>query len=698
MTADAPRPRPDLATRDPNLRLDGPAPVLRRAALFGAALATTAGAVWTMADILSGGGLTAFEATIVGLFAINFLWIAISFFTAATGLVLVAFRIDPITLRRGLARPEPGAPRSRTVIVVPIYNEDARAVFARLRAMHEALAALGRQDAFDLFVLSDTRDPDIWIEEELCWGELRRDLGRRGNVFYRRRASNLERKSGNLVDFGERWAANYDFMIVLDADSVMSGRALVRMVQLMEANPDVGLIQAPPLPVGRATLFARILQFASSVHGPTMTAGLAFWQLGSGNYWGHNAILRTDAFIACCGLPVLPGKPPLGGPILSHDFVEAALLRRAGWKVWLVPDIAGSWEELPANVLDYAARDRRWCQGNLQHIRIVFGARLKPVSRLHLFMGVMAFVSSPLWLMLLLFSTLTAWEAAQRAHRYFGGAPSLFPAWPVDRAGTMLALLAITLGMLIVPKLLSAALLALRPAEARRRGGRAGLLASALAELVFSVLLAPAMMLFHSAFVVANLAGVTVGWNPQSRADKGVPLSAAARAQAAHVTIGVGWAALALWLDPGFFVWMSPVLAGLVVAPILTSWTSSAELGRAAARRGLFVVPEEAEPPPELARAGALAAGPAADRSAGLLRILEDPVASALHAALVPAEPPTERIRIEVGLLYEKLARLGPESLTADEKLMLLSYPVKPLDQIVAGHARSSNVALRREQ
>jgi len=677
-------------TRDPRLRLYGPGAAWRRLFLFGSAIAGTAYASWTMASILGTDGLTLFEGTIVTLFTLNFLWIAISFMTAVTGLVLRVFDLDPITLRRIGPRPLPEKLRSRTVIVVPVYNENPHGVFARIRAVYESIRDLGHADAFDIFVLSDTRDPDIWIAEELAWGDLRRQLRLRNKIYYRRRELNVERKSGNLMDFCEKWAGAYDFMVVFDADSTMTGEALVRMAHLMEENPDVGLVQAPPQPTGRNTLFARILQFISHVHGPTMTAGLAFWQLGSGNYWGHNAIVRTNAFIECCGLPILPGKPPLGGPILSHDFVEAALLRRAGWKVWLVPDIEGSWEELPPNVVDYAVRDRRWCQGNLQHIRVVFGTRLRPMSRLHLFMGVMSFVSSPLWFMLLIFSTLTAWEAAQRGHRFFTGAPALFPTWPIDRAGEMLLLLGVTLGMLIVPKFLSAFLLMARSQTARQFGGRLAIFGSALVELVYSALLAPVMMLLHTLFVVTNLVGYQVQWEAQNRDDSGVPLWSAVTAHKWHVAIGIVWGGVAYWLNPGFFWWMTPVIAGLVLSPFLTHWTSRIDLGLRAKRAGLFLTPEETHPPAELVRVEALQEAPEPDRSKGLLKILEDPVSSALHAALVPQAAPSERVRIEVGILYEKLARLGPESLTREEKIKLLSYPVKPLDQVMAGRARNA--------
>lgn len=677
----------------PSLVLGGVAPWLRRLVLFSSVLAMTALAAWTMHDVLRSDGITGLETTIVALFTINFLWIALSFATAVVGLTLRIFSLDPITLRRFRGRVLPARLSSRTVIVVPVYNEDPTSVFARVRAVYESLRDLGHAEAFDIFILSDTRDPDIWIQEELAWGDLRRALKLKGRIFYRRRELNTEKKSGNLMDFCEKWGAAYDHMVVFDADSTMTGATLVTLAALMEANPNVGLIQAPPVPTGQRTVFARILQFISSVHGPTMTAGLCFWQMGSGNYWGHNAIVRMDAFVQNCGLPILSGKPPLGGPILSHDFVEAALLRRAGWKVWLVPDLDGSWEELPSNIADFAVRDRRWCQGNLQHVRVMFAEKLRPLSRLHLFMGVMAFVSSPLWFLLLVASTLTALEAAQRTHRFFTGSPALFPTWPVDRAGDMLLLLSVTLGMLILPKFLSVFLLMARSSTARLYGGRLRLLVSALIELVFSALLAPAMMLLHSRFVATNLLGRSVGWDPQNRDATGIPLMSAIWMFRWHVLIGIVWGGAAYWFNPGFFWWMTPVVAGMVLVPVLASLTSRLDVGEAAMRAGLFVTPEEAAPPRELARVSELEAIPAPDRSQGLLKILEDPVSSALHAALVPQAAPSERVRAEVGILYEKLSRLGPESLSREEKIKLLSHPVKPLDQVLAGRGPTPRTA-----
>jgi membrane glycosyltransferase len=295
----------------------------------------------------------------------------------------------------------------------------------------------------------------------------------------------------------------------------------------------------------------------------------------------------------------------------------------------------------------------------------------------------MAYVSSPLWLALLIASTLTAWEAAQSTHHFFAGGPVLFPSWPIDRAGDMLRLLAFTLGMLIVPKFLSVLLLMTHSKTAALYGGRAKLFLSALAELVFSALLAPIMMLLHTLFVLTTLLGSSVGWEAQNRDARGIPWAAALRAHKWHVFIGLVWGAAAYNFNEGFFWWMTPVLAGMVLSPLLTRWSSLHELGLKARRAKFFMTPEEASPPFELTRAAELANKPEPDKSQGILKILNDPQASALHAALIPDSAPSERIAIEVSLLYEKLSRLGPESLSRQEKTLLLSYPVKPLDQVL---------------
>tara|TARA_R110001583_G_scaffold179320_2_gene336033 strand:- start:133765 stop:135858 length:2094 start_codon:yes stop_codon:yes gene_type:complete len=669
---------------DPAVKLAGPSSVVRRLFLFGASLVTTFYAAWLMLDVLGADQLTAMEMVVVTFFTINFAWISLSFYTGVVGIFLRAFSIDAITLRPMKPINRKGKLKSKNVVVIPVYNENPERVFAGLRASYESLAATGEIDAFDFFVLSDTRDPDIWIAEEMAWSRTCAELNARGKIFFRRRSENTERKSGNLKEFCETYASNYDHMIVFDADSVMSGEAMVNMAYLMENNPDSGIIQSPPQPTGRSTLFARILQFISRVHGPTMSAGLAFWCMGSSNYWGHNAIIRVQAFIDCCGLPVLSGKPPMGGHILSHDFVEAAFMRKAGWRVWLIPQLEGSWEELPPNLIDFAVRDRRWCQGNMQHARLIFAPGFLPLSRLHFFMGVMSFLSSPLWFLLLLSSTIATLQNSRLTYSFFPGQFTMFPQWPVDRSMEMVVLLVFTIGMLIVPKVISVLMVFL--GRDRRKYGGAAVLLSGFLEMIYSALQAPIMMTMHTRFVFSILTGNQVGWDAQERDDTGVPFMAAVRTHIGIIITGLVWGAIALYVDSAFFWWLTPILAGLVLSPWLTHWSSLLWLGQKARKFKLFLTPEETATPEELACLYRLTeARPGDDVRDGLLQLIEDPYANALHSALLPARKPDRRTQIEVGIIYEKLARLGVESLTREEKLKILSWPVKPLDQIMAG-------------
>jgi len=268
--------------------------------------------------------------------------------------------------------------------------------------------------------LSDTTKLDIAQRERNQWKQFTDRIGDLSKqTFYRRREKNLHRKVGNIAEFLQRWGKNYDHMIVLDADSVMSGTCLLRMVRTMQANPRAGLIQTVPIPVRQTTFFGRFVQFAAVLYSPMLATGIAFWQTGAANYWGHNAIIRVQAFLDHCGLPTLPGKAPFGGDILSHDFVEAAMLRRAGWDVFLLADLEGSYEEVPCNIIDYATRDRRWVQGNIQHLGILDAGGLHPISRLHFLLGATAYISSLIWLLMLVLSTADAVVRALHSNEYF---------------------------------------------------------------------------------------------------------------------------------------------------------------------------------------------------------------------------------------------------------------------------------------
>jgi membrane glycosyltransferase len=571
---------------------------LRRTLFFGLTLLTSAAATGLLLDVLEANGVTWVEVVGLVLYFGLFTWIAGALWTAIAGFGVQLAGRDPLGIdTRELA----GRPlRTRVAVVMPIYNEDPVRVGSGLTATWRSLARESEEHAFDLFMLSDTADERIAVEEEALWQGLSARFGP-GRVFYRRRRDRSERKAGNIADFVRRWGANYECMIVLDADSVMSGHALVTLARAMEAHPQIGILQSLPLPAGRETLFGRLIQFGSRLQSLMLSAGLAYWQLGESNYWGHNAIVRLRPFAQYCTLPRLSGKPPLGGDILSHDFVEAAFMLRAGFEVRQLPDLSGSWEEVPPNVLDYAARDRRWTQGNLQHSRVLFFRGLHPLSRVHLLTGIVAYGSSPMWFALLLLSSLlSALEAAKKPEYFWPGFQSLFPHWPQIRSGEIAVLFGLTLVVLLLPKILGACL-AIRDRVLRREfGGSGRLWLSLLVEQLFSMLLAPSMMLFHSTFVAQTLLGRSVSWNAQERTERGVTLREAFRRQKWHLAVGVLWGAAMLRLAPQFFWWLTPVLAGLLLGIPLTVWTSRVSAGRLFRRHGLLLTPEETAPPPEL--------------------------------------------------------------------------------------------------
>ena len=572
---------------------------MRRALFFGLTFVTAGAASALLLAALEANGLKGVELPGVLLFFALFTWIAGSLWTAIAGFVIRLAGRDPAALDIAAVAGRPV--HMRTAVVMPIYNEDTARVAAGLEAVWSSLAREPEESQFDLYILSDTTNPAIAAEEEAQWQRLVARYQAPDRIFYRRRLDRSEHKAGNIADFLRRWGARYECMILLDADSVMTGATLVTLARLMEAHPEVGILQTLPLAAGRETLFGRVIQFGSRLQSPMLTSGLAYWQLGESNYYGHNAAGRVQPFAQHCTLPRLSGKPPLGGPILSHDFVEAAFMRRAGYEVRQLPELGGSWEEVPANVIDFATRDRRWTQGNLQHSRVLGFPGLHPLSRIHLLTGIVSYVSSPMWFALLVLSSVLSANAASKKPEYFlPGLRSLFPHWPQIRARETAALLALTLVVLLLPKILGV-VLAIRDRELRRQyGGAARLCASLLVEQCFSVLLAPSMMLFHSTFVLQTLLGRSVSWNTQGRTDRGVTLREAFARQKWHLLLGVVWGALMLRLAPQFFWWLSPVLLGLLCSVWLTAWTSRSSAGRLFRRWGLLLTPEESAPGPEL--------------------------------------------------------------------------------------------------
>ena len=567
---------------------------LRRYGYLALVGGTAVAGISTMTKIMLSGGLSLLEMSLLFLFAATFCWICVAFWNAAIGFLLVLFKLDPHSLKKQRAVDiSLRIPSSRTALVMPIYNEDTERVFVGLRAVLDEILNSGHLEFFDFYVLSDTQNKDIIEAEKKAWFALHESLPDivKSKVFYRRRHANVERKVGNLRDFCERWGSYYNYMLVLDADSIMTSDAILRLVYSMEDNPKAGLIQTVPIPVRQTTFFGRFLQFAAVLHSPMLANGLAFWQMDSANYWGHNAIVRIDAFINCCGLPKIPGRGPLSGEILSHDFVEAALLRRDGWCVYLLPNLEGSYEEVPSNLLDYATRDRRWVQGNMQHLMLLVGTRLAKVSRLHFFFGAIAYITTLLWLLMLTLSTADAIWNAIHPHSFFSSNYQLFPDWPVDNSPLIYSMLYLTAGMLLLPKLM-ATVCAIKT-RLRDFGGISALLPGSLVEILFSILVAPLMMVYHSYFVVSVFLGFKVSWNAQARDSRVIPWQEAFKRTLAISIASLIWGTATYLVAPGFFYWLLPVLAGLLLAAPIVRYSSSNKIGSLVKRLRIFVCPYE---------------------------------------------------------------------------------------------------------
>ncbi|HEY9237455.1 MAG TPA: glucans biosynthesis glucosyltransferase MdoH, partial [Burkholderiaceae bacterium] len=561
-----------------------------------------------MVDIMPQHGRGWAERGLLALFAILFGWVSAGFWTAVLGAWVMLRgrdRHSVTNVLHGAGASAPIAPESRTAIIMPICNEDVATVFAGLRATYESLAATDAAERFDFYVLSDTNEPDARVAEQVAWAQLTEALAASGDaarIHYRWRQHRTHRKAGNVADFCRRFGADYKYMIVLDADSVMSGDCLTSLVRMMEAHPDTGIIQTAPRAAGHETVHARILQFCSRVYGPLFTTGLHYWQLGESHYWGHNAILRVAPFIAQCALPPLPGKTSLSGGVMSHDFVEAALMRRAGWKVWIAHDLEGSYEQVPPNLLAELGRDRRWAQGNLQNSRLVFEPGLHPVHRTVFVTGVLAYLSSPFWLAFLLLSTVLFATHSHVVPTYFTEPYQMFPSWPTANFKLMLTLFGLTAVLLLAPKVISLFAILSR-GEARHYGGAGKLLLSALLEFIHSVLLAPVRMLFHTQFVLAALAGIKLAWKSPPRHDAATGWGEAFVRHIGHTLLAMAWILVILISSAAFQWWLSPVLAGLLLAIPLSALTSRSAPGRWLRRRGIFVIPEELAQPPVLAEA-----------------------------------------------------------------------------------------------
>ncbi|MEY3394345.1 MAG: glucans biosynthesis glucosyltransferase MdoH [Verrucomicrobiota bacterium] len=562
----------------------------------------------------------------------------------------------------------------RYAVVMPVYNEDSGKFCARIEAIYKSIDATGHLGSFDIYILSDTRDLDLWILEEVAWTNLCRRLNAFGKIYYRRRKNNENRKAGNIGDFVRTWGGGYEGMLVLDADSLMDGGDIVKMARVMEAYPRLGILQTPPKLIRGVSVFTRLQQFAMRLYGPLFIRGLNFWQLGGGSYWGHNAMIRVKPFSEFCELPALPGREPFGGRILSHDFVEAALMVSEGWEVWLAWDIEGTYEEAPPTLVDHLKRDRRWCQGNLQHLWLIFARKLPLTVRIHLFMGIMAYLGSPIWFLFLLMGSWLAWDfkMSDLSILPFDGYVDRW--FEITLQSQALILTGAVFVLLFLPKVL-AMISALTVSETRRSfGGGLVLVVGVLFETMLSVLLAPCIMMAHTLMVIGIISGRAVGWGNQNRETDGTAWSDAISFHALPTIIGLVWAYFAWQIGLHFTLWMSPILLGLILCIPVSVWTSRAKYGCLLAKLKILATPEELDPPGIMRLADEAGLHVASvlnaqelDRS-GVIAAVVDPYVNGVHVSLLEHS--------EMNPIEEALARRclkeGPDALSKAELSQLL--------------------------
>lgn len=573
----------------------------RRASILVTSAVLTLFAAYQIWWLLRIGGIDVLEGLLLLVFVPLFAWIVQSFVSSLAGFVLVMQRRPA---RLGI---DPDAPlpvlQRRTALLMPTYNEDPGRLFAGLQAICESLVETGQGDAFDVFVLSDTRDAAIHARELQAFAQLRTQCSAI-RLYYRRRDDNSERKAGNIAEWVRRWGGAYPQFLILDADSLMTGDTLVRLAAAMEGHDDVALIQTLPVIVNGATVFARMQQFSGRMYGPVIAHGVAWWHGAESNYWGHNAMIRTSAFAAHGGLPALEGTTPFRGTVLSHDFVEAALLRRGGWALHMIPTLGGSYEEGPPTLTDMLVRDRRWCQGNLQHGGVLPARGLHWVSRWHLLIGIGHYLTAPLWAMLVLVGLAVPLQHGMPGDDGF----SVARYWMAIDDGRFLGVFILTMTMLFAPKILGYIATVCDPQLRRGCGGAARGLVSLLIENVLAALMAPVTMYVQSRGVAEVLAGRDSGWDAQQRDDGRQTFGDLWRNYRGTTVLGVLMGIAAWLMSPGLALWMSPMIIGLAASIPIVMLTSSRRAGLAMRRHRLFATPEEQAPPPVLARASALRA------------------------------------------------------------------------------------------
>jgi len=539
---------------------------LWRILAFSPAMAGTALLTWVMQGWFADGGFSGLEMVLLTLIAFNFFWICFTVSTVLLGLYSLARR--PSLRRLAPAR------KMSVALLIPVYNEVPWYVLGNAQTMLEDLRKRGGVHDYSMFILSDTRDDAIAEQELISVRALHAMMPPGVNLYYRRREQNTDRKVGNIADWVSRWGGGFEAMLVLDADSLMTGRAIARLANALSRDPGAGLIQSYPQLIGAQSVFGRMQQFANGVHGAALAEGLSRWVGHEGNYWGHNAILRTRAFAASAGLPHLrsPLGRRLGGRdklIMSHDFVEAGLLARAGWSVRFLPRIQGSYEETPPTLIDHIQRDRRWCQGNLQHLNLLRAKGFRAVSRFHLLHGAIGYLMAPIW-----FALLVIWAIIGRGEEasvltYFSESNPLMPSWPDMSEPRHVLVILLIYAMLLAPKLLAIAALPLTGARFSDYGGAARFALSFASEILLAILYAPILMVQQMIAVIRTALGLQRGWAPQARDGGSYSWTTLMVSHALETLSGIAlWAGI---LTGMVSLWLLPIAVSLILAVPLSA-------------------------------------------------------------------------------------------------------------------------------
>ncbi len=538
--------------------------------------------------VLGAGGWTMTDVVILIAFLFGAPWTVLGFWNAVIGLWLLHGADDGLEQVAPFAADgEAATPIAiRTAILMTLRNEDPERAFRRLRVVKDSVEATGEGAWFDYFVLSDTSDAAVAAVEDRLAAQWASEIGAASRLTYRRRTDNAGFKAGNVRDFCERWGDRYEVMLPLDADSVMSGDAIVKLARMMQAHPKLGILQSLVVGMPSRSAFARIFQFGMRQGMRPYTMGSAWWIGDCGPFWGHNAMVRIAPFRDECHLPVLPGEGPLSGAVMSHDQVEATLMRRAGYEVRVLPQEMGSWEENPPTMLEFAKRDLRWCLGNLQYLKLLDLPGLKPMSRFQLVWAILMFLGLPAWTLMIALVPVKVVEDAGTA-----GYPS----------GLAASLYVLFLAMYLSPKLAGFIDILLTRGGTRRYGGTGRFIASALIEIVFAFLQGAVSTFRTTLFMVGLAFGrARIGWNGQSRDAHALSLATAFAGLWPHLLFGLYIFGALMALSPTVLLWSLPLTAGYMLAIPFAMLTALPALGSSFVQSGLCGIPEDFDPPVEL--------------------------------------------------------------------------------------------------